>query len=121
MVHPPGGRRRVRLADGGRAPDLHAPLRPEVPGGLLRRGEQATLWGGPHARTAPSRRTGPRRLRVRTERGLLSVRDVRAVARLASCHGDRTAHTEGLRSLYPRHGGPAFPSGDEGPPGAGQP
>jgi hypothetical protein len=38
LVHPAGRRRRVRLAHGGRDPDLPTAVRPGVPGGLLRRG-----------------------------------------------------------------------------------
>src|SRR5512142_1999890 len=41
MVHPAGGRRRVRLRDGGRAGSLPPALRREAPLGLPRRGEQA--------------------------------------------------------------------------------
>jgi transposase len=35
-VHPPEGQCRIRLADGGRDPDLRASLRPEAAGNLLR-------------------------------------------------------------------------------------
>ena len=52
-MHPPEGQRRVRLADGGRDPDLHAALRPEVAGGLLRRGEQAIVRRGATTRIGP--------------------------------------------------------------------
>ena len=36
MVYPSEGQRRIRLADGGRDSNLHAPVRSQVAGGLLR-------------------------------------------------------------------------------------
>ena len=107
MVHPPGGRRRVRLADGGRDPDLHAALRPEVPGGLLRRGEQATVRRGAPARSGPPWRGRPVSTTSTNARGLLPIDDVRAVAGLASRHGERATDPTGLcpciRELVDRH------------------
>ena len=49
MVRPPEGGRGVRLADGGRHPDLHAALRRAAARGLLRRGKQAALRRGASA------------------------------------------------------------------------
>jgi transposase len=56
MVYSPESQRRIRLADGGHDPNLHAPLRPEAAGDLLRRGEQAIVWRGAPARIGTLRR-----------------------------------------------------------------
>ena len=48
------GQRRVRLANGGRDSNLYAPVRSQVAGGLLRRGEQTTVRRSATASTNPS-------------------------------------------------------------------
>src|SRR4029077_4377101 len=80
LVRAAEGRCPVRLADGGRDPDLPAALRPALARGLLRRGLQATLRRGAAAKAAS---TGPARsggLRVRAQGRLPLVADVRAAA-----------------------------------------
>ena len=54
-MHPAGGRRRVRLRDGGRAGGLPPALRREAAAGLPGRGEQAADRRGGRSRSRPSR------------------------------------------------------------------
>ena len=73
------------------------PYDPSVPGGLLRRGVQATVRRGAAARAGRAGPARPGGLRVRAQGGLPPVADVRAAAGLASCPGDRAADPAGLR------------------------
>ena len=87
---PPRRRRRLRLAHGGRDPDLPAAVRPGVPGGLLRRGVQATVRRGAAAAAGRAGPSGSGGLRVRAQGRLPPVADVRAVAGLAARPGERS-------------------------------
>ena len=121
LVHPAQGRCRVRLADGGRDPDLPAALRSEVAGGLLRRGVQATVRRGAAANAAS---TGPAgRVDYEYERKgvchqlmmcepLRGWRHVKVTERRT-----RRDYAQCLRELVDVH----YPEGDEDPAGAGQP
>src|SRR5512143_704476 len=97
MVHPAGGRRRVRLRDGGRAGSLPPALRREAPLGLPRRGEQAVDRRGGRADPGRAGPAGAVRLRVYPHRDGQPVHDQRTVARLAGGEGDRASDGGGLR------------------------
>src|SRR5512142_426371 len=97
MVHPAGGRRRVRLRDGGRAGSLPPALRREAPLGLPRRGEQAVDRRGGRADPGRAGPAGAVRLRVYPQRDGQPVHDQRTVARWAGGEGDRASDGGGLR------------------------
>src|SRR5262245_32252522 len=62
--HPGGAGRGVRRGDGGRARGVPPPLRPGPPGGVRRRGRQATRRGHPRAAAGAGRQPGEGGLRV---------------------------------------------------------
>src|SRR5512135_1597297 len=97
MVHPAGGRRRVRLRDGGRAGSQPPALRREAPLGLPRRGEQAVDRRGGRADPGRAGPAGAVRLRVYPQRDGQPVHDQRTVARWAGGEGDRASDGGGLR------------------------
>jgi hypothetical protein len=98
MGHPAGRQRRVRVAQGGCARRLSAPLRPGPPRGLSGRDQPARTRRDAAAGSGGAGTTGPLRSRVHPRWGGQSVSGLRAGAWRAPRPGQRAADP-------PRRGG----------------
>src|SRR5271168_1225308 len=81
---------------------------------------QTNVWRSEADTIGSSWSSRPRGLRVRAERSLSPTGDVRTVAGLASCEGDRTAYTVRLCTLCTGVVGYSLPAGEEDSLGARQ-